>query len=303
MTDLSRVCLAISLFRNDETVLRLIERLTHGGVRYARILVVDSLGTGTFLSELARRGLGDGVEYHCATQNLGSAGNLALRLELAARTSARYVFAINHDGDAKPESIAKLADIADGLGPELGALYPLRRMTNRQGAFDVTGRYRFPFTAIRSKRRPKARLGPVFWGTSNGALYSLSAPRRGLLPYADLWMCYEDLAYGWLLRQSGYSQFTANDVELEDGYEYTRVGRLWVTDKPPWYAYYYARNLPVAARRTQQPLPVRCLVLARVLLELGATVAFRKQKAARVAATLHGLKDSFFDKMGKWQLP
>lgn len=303
MTDLTGVCLAISSFRNDVTVLRLLERIAQPQVDYARILVVDSLGTGTFQSELERRGWSGRVDYHCVDRNLGSAGNLALRLELAAQTNARYVFAVNHDGDGSPDAIRELVRWADAAGPTLGAIYPLRQMSSRGGAFDVTGRYRFPFTAVRVKEAPRQQLSPVFWSSSNGALYSLEPARKGLLPYSDLWMGYEDLGYGWLLHEHGYQQFRANEVRLQDGYEYQKKAGLWVTDKPAWYAYYYARNLPVLAGRTHQPLTVRGLALARVLLELGATVAFRTRKAARVSATLHGLKDAYLHNMGKWQLP
>jgi GT2 family glycosyltransferase len=303
MLDLSSVCVAISSFKNDEAVLELIERLTAGDVRYTGILVVDSLGTGAFPRLLRERGLEGRVEYHCVERNLGSAGNLALRLELAARTGARYVYAVNHDGDGNAQAIAQLRQLAEKLGPRLGALYPLRQMSSRGGAFDVTGHYRFPFTAVRVDRAPSPEVSPVYWSSSNGALYSLEPARQGLLPYADLWMGYEDLGYGWLLHEHGYSQFRANQVQLKDGYEYQKRAGVWVTDKPAWYAYYFARNLPTVARRTHQPLPVQGLALARVVLELGATVAFRKRKLARLSATVQGLKDAYLEKMGKWQLP
>ncbi len=301
--DLSSVCLAISCFRNDETVLRLLDRLAPAGVHYASILVVDSLGTGNLPGKLRTREAAQPVTYECAPQNLGSAGNLALRLELAARTNARYVFAINHDGNASCESIAELLRLAETLGPKLGAVYPLRRMASRGGVFDVTGRYRFPFAAVRRRRPPQAALTPVFWSSSNGALYSLTPPRNGLLPYADLWMGYEDLGYGWLLHEHGYKQYTASGVQLDDGYEYQRSQGLWITDKPAWYAYYFARNLILTAKRTHQPLPVQGLALARVLLELGVSATLRKQKRARLSATLHGLRDALRSRAGKWRLP
>lgn len=303
MDRLSRVALAVASFKNDQQVLDALSKLASDLHRFARVLVVDSIGTGALPARLKELGLDAVVTYECAERNLGSAGNLAQRLALAAQSSAEFVYAVNHDGDVQLDAIESLVDLADRAPGPLGALYPLRRMVNREGAFDVTGRYRFPFTAVRSHTTPAAELTPVYWSSSNGALYALSPVRKGLLPFSDLWMCYEDLGYGWQLHASGYTQFVARDVCVDDDYEYrrTRVGH--VTRKPNWYAYYYARNLLLTARRTRQPVAVRGLVLSRVLLELGVTAALRSDKRARLSYTVQGIVDGLRGRGGKWRLP
>lgn len=300
---LSRVCLAISSFKNDAEVLALLERARPTLRRFATVLVVDSLGSGSFAQALAQGGFTPWVTYHCFPENLGSAGNLATRLELAGQSHADFVYAVNHDGDLDADAIARLVALADGATGPLGAIYPLRRMSERGNAFDITGRYRFPFTAIRSYRAPVHALSPVYWSSSNGALYALAPVRRGLLPYADLWMGFEDLGYGWLLERSGYRQYVARDVSVADGYEYRKSPVGYVTRKPSWYAYYYARNLLVTTRRTEQPLVVQGLALSRVLLELGVTLALRSNKRARLSATAQGIRDALLNRTGKWRLP
>lgn len=299
----SRVCLVISSFKNDAAVFELLEGARDSLPRFARVLVVDSLGSGDFERGLRERGLDRYVDYHCYPENLGSAGNLSRRLELAAQSSAEFAYAVNHDGTVDASAIAQLVSLADRAPQPLGALYPLRRMTERAGAFDVTGRYRFPFTAIRSHQRPEQELSPVFWSSSNGALYSLAPVRRGLLPYADLWMGFEDLGYGWLLQQQGYRQFAARDVTVDDSYEYRKSPVGYVTRKPAWYAYYYARNLLLTARRTEQPALVQGLALSRVMLELGVTLALRPDKKARLLATAEGMLDGLRNRSGKWRFP
>jgi len=303
MDPLKRVALTIASFKYDEQILQLLERVKTDLPRFGAILVVDSIGTGRLPAALAAAGLSEFVSYHCFPQNLGSAGNFAQRLALASKTNAEFAYAVNHDGDVRPEAIERLVRLAERAPGPLGAIYPMRRMINRGGAFDVTGRYRFPFTAIRTQQPPRLELTPVFWSSSNGALYALAPVRTGLLPCADLWMGFEDLGYGWLLHGAGYRQFAARDVHVDDDYEYraTKVGH--VTRKAAWYAYYYARNLLLTARRTGQPATVKGLALSRVMLELGVTLALRTEKKARLGFTARGIIDGLQDRGGKWRLP
>jgi GT2 family glycosyltransferase len=301
---LSRVCLAVSSFKNDASVAEKLAALGPDLRRFARVLVVDSLGTGAFEAALAARGVAAGaVEYHCFASNLGSAGNLAKRLSLASQGAASFCYAVNHDGDIRPSAVLELVKLADTRPTALGAVYPLRRMTMRGGAYDLTGRRRFPFTAVRSRSAPTQELAEVFWSSSNGALYALEPVRKGLLPDADLWMGFEDLGYGWLLHRHGYAQYVARDVRVDDGYEYRKSAVGHITAKPAWYAYYYARNLIMTAKRTQQPPSVQGLALSRVLLEFGISAALRSDKRLRLRATAEGLFDALRNRGGKWRLP
>jgi GT2 family glycosyltransferase len=303
--ELSEVVLAISSFKNDSAILDLLAEVKASGAAFARIIVVDSLGTGAIPRTLSAREWND-VDYVCADRNLGSAGNLEMRLELAAKTGARFVYAVNHDGCIDPDVVRILVATARA-DASIAAAYPLRRLTDRAGFFDITGRFPVPLTAIRVRRRPRRGIVEAYWSSSNGALYSLDVVRRGLKPWGDLWMGWEDLGYGWLLRQHGYRQVIVSDAVADDGYEYERRGAgtasVWVTRKPAWYAYYFARNFLLVAKRTRQPLTVRAAVVARVLLEYVVTPAFRTDKLDRLRYVSAGIADAVRGRSGKWTLP
>lgn len=301
-----KVCLAVSSFRSDDSVIKVLGRVAaEAPDLFQTIFVVDSLGTGAMAARLAD--LPIPVRYECATENLGSAGNLARRLELAAQTDAEFVYAVNHDGEVDAPGVRTLLSIAEGRR-RLGALYPLRRFTARDGTYDLSGTARYPLRAIATVRAPRAALVPVHWSSSNGALYSLEPVRAGLLPPADLWLGYEDLAYGWDLEADGYEQFIVPSVVMNDNYEYEArtAQRLAVplTDKPAWYTYYFARNLLKVARRARhRPLGTRTLAAARVAAEYAVVLVGRKEKARRLGYLTAGVVDAVRGRSGKWRLP
>lgn len=303
---LSRVVLAISSYRNDAEVLSLLDQVRAQQARFGAIIIVDSLGTGMLEPRLGSELDGCPLRYCSASTNLGSAGNLAERLRLAGETGLEWVYAINHDGDLRTTSITALLDVAreqQNRQPKLGAVYPLRRLPNRGGAYDVTGRYRVPVSAIRTRRRPAGPVLDVYWSSSNGALYSLEPVRRGLLPWGDLWMGYEDLGYGWLLHEHGYRQLLATEVVVDDGYEYQKRGGVWITQKPSWYAYYYARNFLVVAQRTHQPAYARAAIWSRLVAELAVTAALRSKKRERLGLLARGMADAVAGRVGKYRVP
>jgi GT2 family glycosyltransferase len=304
---LARVCLAISSFRHDDAVERLLSRaLARGHNPFASIIVVDSLGTGRIPALLEARAW-PRVAYHSHPTNLGSAGNLAERLRLAAASDADHVYAVNHDASLDLEVIRALAEHARQID-QLGALYPLKRMLNHGGKLDITGTSRLPlpFFGARAARTLPPLL-PVQWSSSNGALYALAPVRAGLGPPGDFWLGWEDLAYGWQLEAHGYRQYIASQVVLDDDYEYrqVRVGpwRLRISDKPSWYAYYQFRNLLLAARRQRRDPATAGVIAGRVALELGLTALFRAQKRKRLYNIACGLVDGLRGRTGKWVLP
>jgi len=301
--DLADVCLAISSFHHDSAVLDLIARVTSGGDHpFGSILVVDSLGSGAMPEAIRARGW-PRIDYVCFDENLGSAGNLAKRLELAAKTPCRFVYAVNHDGSVDIDVIDKLHEVA-ASDARIAAAYPLRRMTGRGGTYDLTGILPMPIRSVRVKNPPRRPTLDVHWSSSNGALYSLEPARRGLLPWADLFMGWEDLGYGWLLERHGYGQVLVCSARTDDSYEYRRLaGRAWLSDKPSWYSYYYARNFLLVAERTMQPSLVRAAVLGRALSEYAVAAAVRSDKRARLRNLTAGLRDGLRGRSGKWRLP
>jgi GT2 family glycosyltransferase len=269
------------------------------------VIVVDSLGTGAIANLVASEGWSH-VSYHSADVNLGSAGNLAKRLELAAETGCKYVYALNHDGHLDAAVLRELIRAADEL-PRAGAAYP-HRYLEQAGRFDSAGRHSpIPLPAFRRSAEASSEPYPVFWSSSNGALYALEPVRRGLLPWADLWMGWEDLGYGWLLHTHGYAQIVVPRAAWRDDYEY-RTHRLLgrtvrITDKAPWYAYYQGRNLLLIARRLRRPARDYAALTANLLLEVGVTALFRDQKALRYRLFASGIADALRSRAGKGRVP
>lgn len=302
-----RVGVAISSFRNDEQVVGLLRSLLTSEVRaFYRIIVVDSQGTGIVPAAISQEGWADAVVYENHTTNLGSAGNLARRLQLAHGLGCDYVYAVNHDAKVNVAVVSKLAETAEAIG-QVGAVYPLRYKTSRQ-KYDLSGTRLFRLWFGGTSAPPSEERIAVLWGSSNGALYSLQPVRDGLLPWADLWMGWEDLGYGWLLTSRGYKQVVVPSAVTEDPYEHRTAHiagvSLTTADKPVWYAYYFARNLLLVARRNTGFTPWRWAgVGARFGVEALLTATVRKDRRRRVRYLLAGVRDAVTGRTGKWDLP
>ena len=298
----ARVCLVISTFRSDDAVLKILASLADlGDDLFFLTIVVDSLGSGKIPAEVAARGYRN-VRYENRDRNLGSAGNLAERLRLAGETGAEFAYAINHDGVVDPTIVRKLLEVAQRQR-QVGAVYPLRRMTTHGGRYDLTGKTALPLPFLGVAKPPSEPLTEVHWSSSNGALYNLDPIRAGLLPRDELWLGFEDMAFGWLLRENGYKQFIVSDAIVEDNYEFRRRGGVRVSDKPPWYAYYFARNFILVTQGKNRPASVKATAAARIALELGMITALRPQKLLRYKLFAQGLVDGLRGKTGKGPLP
>ncbi len=303
----ARVVLAISAYRSDDAVLGLLAQVCTGPsvAPFVAVLVLDSLGSGAIPAAILARGW-TGVRYRSAAANLGSAGNLAERLRWAAELEADFVYALNHDGSLDVVALRALVSEAVRT-PKIGAAYPLRRRLGRDGRYDLTGRRAFPLRHEGSSTVPPGSSFPVRWGSSNGTLYALAPVRAGVVPMAELWMGWEDLAYGWALTRAGYAQICVTGARFDDPYEYAarRVGpvRATLTDKPSWYAYYFSRNLILAARRQRPPLRVRAALVARIAAEVGVTVVARPQKRVRLRLLAQGVWDGLRGRSGKGSVP
>lgn len=300
------MALAISSYRNDDAVLNLLAQAhALGAPPFAVILVVDSQGSGRFPAALREAGFAS-VEYYCSPENLGSAGNLAERLARAADHGVDYIYALNHDGQLDLDHVARLVECAQGVA-RVGAVYPLRQYDERGGEFEDVGGYAVPLVMATSARPPGQEVRDVRWASSNGALYSAEPVRRGLLPWADLWMGWEDLGYGWLLYHHGYRQVLLSSVVFRDNYEYSRrrlLGlELFISNKPAWYNYYAIRNLILIVRRLPTPLSFHFFLAVRALRDALVIALFKDQKITRYRLMLEGLIDGLRGRAGKGRVP
>jgi GT2 family glycosyltransferase len=303
---LDDVVLAISAFRSDDSVLALLDRVfTEGVAPFHTVLIVDSLGSGTIPAVIATNKWP--VVYHNASLNLGSAGNLAMRLRLAAETSATWCYAVNHDGDVDAEKVSSLLNV--GSREQLiGAVYPTLLFTRRANTRDAPRQSLSPHGSfLVSAPEGIPDVTPVLWSSSNCALYCLDAVRSGVQVWADLWMGWEDLAYGWQLHQAGWKQLLCTQVAVPDSYEYTRVSffgiSLFVSEKPNWYAYYLIRNLLLISRRTKGNAISWQVIARRAVVELLVTLLYRKRKTERLKLFIRGYADGLAGSTGKADVP
>ncbi len=299
------VWLVVSSFRNDREIETILEEVHAVAASFfERILIVDSLGTGKIPEFIARRGWQE-VIYHSYDRNLGSAGNLAERLRLAAEGGADFAYALNHDGKLQPGVVECLLRHAVSV-PRIGAVYPLAYMSSA-GGYNITGMRQLPLPAKLTRQKPERDLIDVYWSSSNGALYALEPVRSGLLPMAELWMGWEDLEYGWRLADHGYRQVIACDASFADSYEYvsksTPMGSYHIVRKPPWTTYYMIRNLVLITRRTRPSLMFAAIVAMRVVLEALMICFIRPDKRARFRCWARGIIDGLQNRAGKWVLP
>lgn len=286
---LSDVAVAISAFRSDESVLRLLDTVEREfGRELKTVIVVDSLGSGVLQGTVAERGW----IYENSPVNLGSAGNLARRLEIAAEQGARWCFAINHDGMVSRQLVEALVRCGEA-GERVGAVYPKRVMIARGDTVLQPHRSAFALAGFGAAVEQSAPL-EVAWDSSNGALYATQPIRERVTPWTGLWMGWEDMLYGWDLAGSGWRQLWCPDAVFADDYEYEKVrfagARRFITRKPAWYGYYHNRNLLLIAKRTGSAAAWGFL-LRRLLREVAFTVLFRSEKGRRLTLLWRGLVD------------
>lgn len=282
-----KVWLVISSYKNDDDVLRILDQV-HAFDRtlFDGILVVDSMGTGAIPQLLERRGWDD-VIYRSYDYNLGSGGNLRERLRLAMEGGADFAYAINHDGHVDADVVSALMRAADSL-ENVGAVYPLGFMTSA-GLYNLTGTRELPLPAKLASAPPAEPLTDVFWSSSNGALYSTNPVRRGIFPWPALWMGWEDLEYGWRLRDHGFRQVIVSAAVYRDNYEYAQTWVGNVIDKPVERTYYNFRNLLLAIRRSRNRPTYYAVAAYRVILECGVIVLARDSKWKRFQELAAGL--------------
>lgn len=301
---LTRVVVAISAFQSDAQVIALLEKIFKSKqCALAAVIVVDSLSDGSLQQKINTASWP--VYYENSAINLGSAGNLARRLELAAEIDAEWCFTINHDGMFDPELVETLASVAC-RSVNVGAVYPKRVWLDRGGTSLK------PHTHIFNMPTHTGPVGTetieeVAWDSSNGALYGLKPVRQGVKVWADLWYGWEDLAYGWQLTKTGWKQYLCSDAVYFDDYEYQHVSllklHLFITRKPSWTSYYVIRNLLLIVRRTGNSPQAWLFFTKRFAREVLFAILFRDAKLKRLSLIWQGFIAGLVDKTGKGEVP
>lgn len=297
---LSRVVIAISAYRSDAQVIRLLEKIfVEQKIEAAGVIVVDSLAEGAIQQRIAAAGWP--VRYENSAVNLGSAGNLARRLVLAAEYDADWCFAINHDGMIDREMIETLANAAS-RHDRVGAVFPKRVWIDRGSTVLKPHTHIFNMP-VHAASDDGVAADEVAWDSSNGALYGLQPVREGVRVWGDLWYGWEDLAYGWQLSNAGWKQYYCSDAMYLDDYEYQQVSigacKMFITRKPCWVNYYSIRNLILIVRRTEGGMKAWTFVGKRVAREVMLGILFRNSKLKRLGYIFKGFAAGIAGETGK----
>jgi rhamnosyltransferase len=300
---LERVALAISAFHSDDAVIRLLGKVFTGDhLRFGAVIVVDSLGRG-HIHDAAKANRWD-INYVNAGTNLGSAGNLDLRLKTAARLGFDWCFAVNHDGEVDADKVLELVRLGQSR-PKVGAVYPQLVFSHADGRRDSPRRSFSSFGLLDGRRDSGAT--EVAWSSSNCALYNLDAIRDGVSAWPQLWMGYEDLAIGWELQRRGWTQLLSHDVKVVDSYEFRPIRLLGreahIASKPSWYSYYQLRNLWLIADQSRGGATTKAGVLHRLAVDVGLILLYRNEKAKRLRLLFKGLRDGMRGVSGKGPVP
>ena len=297
-----RVGIAISSFRSDDDVIGLLEKIISEFWPFEGIIIVDSLGEGKIQNYIIRQKLKN-IEYYNFNINLGSAGNLKERLSICAEKDWDFVLALNHDALVSKFTYLELLRYTHM--EKLGAIYPLRYYKNKN-FYDYSGTSEVgPWRSFGKKTPTKNHLIPCQWSSSNGALYSLTPVRKGLVPNKDLWMGWEDYLYGLDLKKSGYEQYIASNAICDDNYEFKekRIGfsKIIMAFKPDWYDYYNTRNLWLICLFYHPSLMRIIRVLLRTILQFFVIIFLRSSESKKyiLILTCKGILDSLRKITGK----
>jgi hypothetical protein len=300
---LERVALAISAFHSDDAVIRLLGTVFTGDhPRFGAVIVVDSLGRGQ-IHDAIKANRWD-VHYVNAEHNLGSAGNLDLRLKMAADLALDWCFAVNHDGEVEADAVLELVRLGQSR-PRIGAVYPQLVFTHAAGRLDSPRRSFSTYGLLDGQS--EGGTSEVAWSSSNCALYNLDAIREGVSAWPQLWMGYEDLAIGWELQRRGWTQLLSHDVKVVDSYEFRPVRLLGreahIAAKPSWYSYYQLRNLWLIADQSGGRAITKASVLWRLAVDVGLILLYRDKKGQRLRLLLKGLRDGMHGVSGMGPVP
>ena len=279
---MSSVIVAISSFRSDPKVLDLLDLIfSCDPTVFLEVIVVDSKPTGLIDEFILKRNYL--VKYIKSDRNLGSAGNLDLRLKEAAKNiNAQWCLCLNHDAFFSEEFVISFVEKAACIQDKVGAVFPTRTYDN-------------------GRLKKTDFIEKMLWSSSNGCLYSLNPVRKGLYVDSALWMGWEDYLYCNLLKNNGYENYIVNSLPFIDSYEYQTLNfgvmKLRLNNKPAWYDYYSIRNLIYIGKKIKLD-NVYLNLLLKVCINSICVSIFKEKTVERQTNFIKGFIDGLKGKMG-----
>ena len=108
-----------------------------------------------------------------------------------------------------------------------------------------------------------------------------------------MWMGWEDLDYGWRLKDHGYEQIIVTGAVFPDNQEYSSTSIGTVVRKPAWRTYYSMRNLVLAVRRSRNRPLFHMVVVFRLISEIALIFLVRDEKWKRLHLLVKGVRDGY----------
>lgn len=300
------VAIAISAFRSDAAVVSLLDEIfTDSHPEVGTIIVVDSLGSGKIRETATERGWP--LWYDNANTNLGSAGNLARRMEISERTGAKWCLCLNHDANWDRDRLSEMLEVARSR-PRVGAVYPILDHAPRAPRWEDGRRDYKPSSGKRLHEIPSDEpSAEISWSSSNSALYAIAPLSEGVAVMADLWMGYEDLAYGIALKRNGWAQLSCREARISQIFDYGArrfLGRtLHVPEKPVWYPYYDLRNLILIRHQYGSEGIPRGAIIWKIINSSFRIILFEEKKWTRLRLLLLGVRAGLGGQVGKGSWP
>lgn len=285
---MSDIVLAISSYQSNVEVLNILNKIKNSKNNYfIKIIIVDSMPNEVIHDYLRDNALD--VDYIFSDFNLGSAGNLKVRLEHASKvTNAKWCLCLNHDAFYSEDFIDSFINCKAMNYQMVGAIFPTR-------VYDKNSNFEKIITN-------DSEL--CDWGSSNGCIYSLEAFKT-VQVRDDLWMGWEDYLYCFELKEEGYSNYLVDTVPFIDPYEYKNISfgpfELTINDKPAWYDYYSIRNF-IYSMRVVLFKKTHVKMLGKVIINSIVLSFFRDNTITRLKNFVLGFCDGLIGKMGKREL-
>lgn len=292
-TSFDKIAISISSFKSTDSVVSLLDKIFSSNIVFSQVIIVDSLSDGSLEAIIKEKDYD--VTFFNAMENIGSAGNLNKRLELAAENKENeWCFCVNHDGFFDAESMIKLVSAAESIKAKevnVGAVFPNRVNYNKSSrpTFNESDEY-----------------NEVVWDSSNGSLYALEPYRLGCKVKKELWMGWEDLIYCLQLKDRGYKCFSACKSVYYDNYEYKKVHifgfNFHIADKPSWYHYYSTRNLLLGLSYLDSKAYLLRKIFVAYSKNIVLTIFFKDNKFKRLKLSFEGFLDGLRNKTGHTEM-
>lgn len=300
------VAVTISAFKSDEMVIELLESIfsnPHPLVK--EIVVVDSLGSGKIQTTIAERGWR--VHYKNVDCNLGSAGNLWQRLNIAMSLDVAWCLCLNHDAEWSSDRLTQML-LGSECGARVGAIYPVLDHHPRTPRWVIGRDNYYPASGLTKDTLPELpEFIPVKWSSSNHALYSIRPFKEGIQFMRDLWHGYEDLAIGIELERAGWEQFACTAAVLPRSVEYKNakfLGKSFnIPDKPVWYSYYIIRNLVLIRKKYGSKYLSGFHIFGKLIQSTARILLLESQKMNRIRLLYSGTLMGLASEAGKGKVP